>query len=565
MNQKVTSNTFEVGDKIHFFNMRQTNALVVKAYELDGKIVADVPNILLQTAMPIQVYRYVYDEHSAQTIEKDTFNVEQRPQPYDYFYCETELYELRKEVDKAVLDATTAVGQLQTGLDNANEALELATKAEETSSKNEASRVSAEEERVSAESARKRNESSRIAVEARRNADESNRVKNENERIKAEEDRATSEEERKTSEDERVKSENIRITAEEERVKNETSRESAETTRVENETVRVNAEKDRVAKETARQTAETKRVENEAKRVAAETSRDEAEQERIANEELRKANFESSQNNIGNAVKGYASGEVVRVDDVSPIVHTVKAKVSSKNLISNDFYDLEKWTEHGNSLQYTFPLDIGKGTYTLSGVCDDVVNKYFYIQKSNDNFANIITTYIITPSQNQMPYTFEADDNYKYSLFWYGNSFEDLQNIMLEKGDTATEYEPYIDPTTVTVTEETTGATYTPLADGTIEISSVSPTMTLTTDTAGVNIDLEYNQDTNKAMQNVKDDVKTLDNTVAKILENGGGDGGSVDLSNYYTKTEVDEKIGDIETALTDIDTMLDTMLGGGA
>lgn len=156
--------------------------------------------------------------------------------------------------------------------------------------------------------------------------------------------------------------------------------------------------------------------------------------------------------NTANAFKATASGEIVRVDDVSPIEHIAKAKISGKNLISNDFYDLAKWHEHGNTTQYTFQIDIAEGTYTLSGTVDNVVDKYFYIQKSNDDFATIITTYIITPSQNQMPYTFEADSKYKYRFFWYGNAFEELQNIMLEEGAEATEYEPYIDPATVTLT-----------------------------------------------------------------------------------------------------------------
>lgn len=38
-----------------------------------------------------------------------------------------------------------------------------------------------------------------------------------------------------------------------------------------------------------------------------------------------------------------------------------------------------------------------------------------------------------------------------------------------------------------------------------------------------------------------------------KIATGGGGEGGSVDLSNYYTKTEIDGLIGDINNILKTI------------
>lgn len=41
--------------------------------------------------------------------------------------------------------------------------------------------------------------------------------------------------------------------------------------------------------------------------------------------------------------------------------------------------------------------------------------------------------------------------------------------------------------------------------------------------------------------------------------------GGSVDLSNYYTKTEIDTQIGDIETALDSIIAIQETLIGGGS
>ena len=104
LNQRLVDN-FKVGDEVHFYNYRQPTALVVLAYELDGKTVVDVPNALLQTACPITACRYVYDGTSAHTKEECTFAVEQRAKPSDYVYNETELYTITTAVNKALEDA----------------------------------------------------------------------------------------------------------------------------------------------------------------------------------------------------------------------------------------------------------------------------------------------------------------------------------------------------------------------------------------------------------------------------------------------------------------------------
>lgn len=90
-NQKVTSESFKVGDEVHFFNLKQPNALVVLAYELNGEIVADVPNILLQSSYPIIVYRMYIDNNGRHTREEYTFKVAQRAKPINYVYTETEI------------------------------------------------------------------------------------------------------------------------------------------------------------------------------------------------------------------------------------------------------------------------------------------------------------------------------------------------------------------------------------------------------------------------------------------------------------------------------------------
>ncbi len=88
-----------------------------------------------------------------------------------------------------------------------------------------------------------------------------------------------------------------------------------------------------------------------------------------------------------------------------------------------------------------------------------------------------------------------SEDNLRlYSYFRIAKSTV-LDNFtiypMIEKGATATEYEPYI------VTE------HTPHADGLVTLPNLSPVMTLATDTDGVTIDCSYLRDIDTYIDNL--------------------------------------------------------------
>jgi hypothetical protein len=77
-------------------------------------------------------------------------------------------------------------------------------------------------------------------------------------------------------------------------------------------------------------------------------------------------------------------------------------------------------------------------------------------------------------------------------------------DIQLEKGTTATAYEPWVDPTGFKVTDGK-GNTFTPNTDGTVEgVTSTSPTMTLSLDKEGATIDVEYNRDLTAAIERIE-------------------------------------------------------------
>ena len=103
LNVKITGD-FKVGDEIHFGNRANVKALPVLAYNHDGIVVADVPNILLTRPIAISAYRYVIDD-GKYTKEEQCFDVIARPKPEDYIYEDTDIFELQEIVDRAVDNA----------------------------------------------------------------------------------------------------------------------------------------------------------------------------------------------------------------------------------------------------------------------------------------------------------------------------------------------------------------------------------------------------------------------------------------------------------------------------
>lgn len=87
-NGKNMTNTTDV----HFCNIDSDKALVVKP-DIDGdRIIAKVPNKLLQVAKPIVVYLYRSDEANGNnTMWSARITVVPRPKPADYVYTETEI------------------------------------------------------------------------------------------------------------------------------------------------------------------------------------------------------------------------------------------------------------------------------------------------------------------------------------------------------------------------------------------------------------------------------------------------------------------------------------------
>jgi hypothetical protein len=160
-----------------------------------------------------------------------------------------------------------------------------------------------------------------------------------------------------------------------------------------------------------------------------------------------------------NAIRGKVSGEVIRVDDVSPMEHYPVVRVHGKNLLPSMVMDMENWSlVDGTRNNYFFPLnqlDDGK-TYTISAEILDGSAGYFYLEESRDGFASNTDRHLHIPGTSRLPFTFTKEVGTDYRLFWHDVNLliSDLAtNIQIEEGAVATAYTPYVDPTTIKVTK----------------------------------------------------------------------------------------------------------------
>ena len=215
------------------------------------------------------------------------------------------------------------------------------------------------------------------------------------------------------------------------------------------------------------------------------------------------------------ALKGSASGSVVALKDVSPVEHNVKCLVSSDTITDLSVVKVNRYGKNlCNTGTATFTRSItielltptpANTPFVFSGIFEtDYTGKSNLIQfRFTDGTGNTDAqavswstqkpterqSFVRTFSKPLKSIIFYAGANWSASGGYTGT----LTDVQFEIGSTATEYEPYIEPTEHTAT-----------ADGTVEgIKSLYPNMTLLTDTEGVIISAEYLKDIDKAFEAV--------------------------------------------------------------
>lgn len=177
-------------------------------------------------------------------------------------------------------------------------------------------------------------------------------------------------------------------------------------------------------------------------------------------------------NSYANAIKGTASGNAIRIDDVSPIEHTINTRVHGKN-----FIDMTKIPIQDNT-SVNYISAVGEGfieiactdayngdghvntTIKLKDLCPQMVAGKQYILSATSNSLNkgirLAQIDLFWQFNESITVTEEMLDCY---VGFYGYSPYNGQDrgvcrtydIQIEEGSIITDYEPYIDPTSITV------------------------------------------------------------------------------------------------------------------
>ena len=231
---------------------------------------------------------------------------------------------------------------------------------------------------------------------------------------------------------------------------------------------------------------------------------------------------------FSNALKGKKSGGIVAMSDISPLGHTlnvravgaVKVKKLGKNLIPYPYANTTRtengvtFTDNGDgsiiingtpTIDTGFmmrsaanPLILNVGSYRMSLNADKQTNASVY--------ASTASGLTISSNANNATNITESTQTTYISIIAKGGTTYDNVKVspQLEIGTATTEYEPYIEPVEYAVN-----------ADGTVEgVTSIYPTTTLLTDTAGAVIDVEYNRDINKAFAELYNAIISLGGNV---------------------------------------------------
>ena len=286
-----------------------------------------------------------------------------------------------------------------------------------------------------------------------------------------------------------------------------------------------------------------------------------------------RADFVKNKQIFASAINNTASGEAIALTDISPIEHTMGVKVSSKNILPiltapkttkgvtlskvEDYYVLNGTCSATTNMVLN-SIALGGGMYTLSANNPQHTStNQALIQLYSANAAANIATYDNTINGVKVAYLPQADD---YSIrirlvsgFKYDNFIIKPQ---LELGATVTPYTPPIDVSTVNVIVNDS-ASFPVNTDGTVEgVNAIYPITTITTDKAGVVLDVAYNTDTNKSFSGLAADIDDLTTTSDIVInQNSALTKYSIGVNSILenTNTYLEEKDNYAPTTTTDL------------
>ena len=253
--------------------------------------------------------------------------------------------------------------------------------------------------------------------------------------------------------------------------------------------------------------------------------------------EALKAERTYANNSFSGALRGSASGEAVRLTDVSPIEHEIKIKLTAESNHS-DFSgvtlkrygkNLLPYPYRNTNIDYTFNGINYKvksdGTVVLNGTANE--QSYFVLAGLVLNKGVYYLSGCPSGGEGSTYSIYFQYDNFSYYKADYGSGVKidinekkncavvinigkntTVSNLifkpMLEVGSKLTDFE-----------ERRTAVAYTPAVDGTVTgVTSISPDMTFLSDTDGIIINAEYNKDLNKAFAELQQAILSMGGNV---------------------------------------------------
>lgn len=254
----------------------------------------------------------------------------------------------------------------------------------------------------------------------------------------------------------------------------------------------------------------------------------------VAAQNAAKSFVDTAKTSYANAIKGSATGSIIRVDDVSPVEHVVKCRahnvdpsaVTLKRFGRNILRFTESFEKEMYGVKVTY--DRNKDEFTINGTPTSLgfsvtlasYTEKTYIRKGDKYTITLehISGSMSAVSDTNVFYTGTSnaiDGTYgNWNPVQYVNSGK-ASNTRTANNDFLVRAWVYISPhdtttfnnykfrvqlevgETSSAHDSTQAESYSVGTDGSVDIYSVAPTMTLMTDTAGVTIDCEYNRDTN--------------------------------------------------------------------
>ena len=171
------------------------------------------------------------------------------------------------------------------------------------------------------------------------------------------------------------------------------------------------------------------------------------------------ASAASLKNDYSNALKGNASGAVVRVDDVSPVEHLPVVKVRGKNFCKTNNIEVTGDYPWANKfLDEVIHLKAGKYTFSCDFEQTGTQTQVSYSVRESASVLNSITSKSSQETSGSIVDTFEVKKDTDVKIVLYCNITANeidtactFSNIQLEAGTARTEFNEWLDPSTTTL------------------------------------------------------------------------------------------------------------------